>query len=312
MKIYKDKSEIKFDKNTVLTIGTFDGLHLGHANLLNEVVKRAAETNSRSFVVTFEPHPRVVVSANANIKLLTCMDVKIPLFERMGIENLYIINFTKEFSGLGFDTFVEEYLVKRIGVKHIVLGHDHKFGKDRAGDESKMRLLGEKFDFDITTIPAISKEDKIISSTLIRDLIEKGEVGAAAKFLGRYYEIPGEVVDGVKRGRLLGFPTANIKPKSDNLLIPANGVYVMKCDVEGKTLYGVMNIGVRPTFGDVNSVQLEVHIFDFNEDIYGKDITLHFLKRLRPEKKFESKEELIYQINKDKKDALRFLGSLIN
>ncbi|GJQ64784.1 MAG: riboflavin biosynthesis protein [Melioribacteraceae bacterium] len=312
MKIYKDYSEIKFDKNTVISIGTFDGLHLGHANLLNEVVKRASDNNSRSFVVTFEPHPRVVVSESGKVKLLTCMDVKIPLFEKMGIDNLYVINFTKEFSRLGFDAFVEEYLVKRIGVKHIVLGHDHKFGKDRAGDESKMRLLGEKFDFEITTIPAITKEDKIISSTLIRNLLESGETGEAKKFLGRYYEIPGEVVDGVKRGRLLGFPTANIKPKSDNLLIPANGVYVVKCDVEERTLYGVMNIGLRPTFGDVNSVQLEVHIFDFHEDIYGKDITLNFLKRLRPEKKFESKEELIYQINKDKKDALRFLGSIIN
>lgn len=312
MKIYTDSSNIDFNQNTVLTIGTFDGLHLGHADLLYKVVKKAGETGSRSFVVTFEPHPRVVVSKNYKMKLLTLPEEKIPLFEQIGIDNLYIINFTSAFSQLGFDTFVEEYLVKKIGVKHIVLGHDHKFGKDRSGDENKMRELGEKFGFDITTIPAIKKNDQIVSSTLIRNLLEHGEVGEAAKYLGRYYALPGEVVDGVKRGRLLGFPTANVKPVNEDSLVPAKGVYVVKCAVENKELYGVMNIGLRPTFGDTDSIQLEVHIFDFNEEIYGKDITLYFLKRLRSEKKFESKEELIYQINRDKKDALRFLGSLIN
>lgn len=312
MNIYTDSSNIEFNKNTVLTIGTFDGLHAGHANLLEEVVKKAGETGARSMVVTFNPHPRTVVAGGKEVKLLTTPEEKIPLFEMMGIDDLYVINFTREFSQLGFDTFVEDYLVKKIGVSHIVLGHDHRFGKNRSGDEFKMRDLGVKFDFGITTIPAIKINDKIVSSTLIRELLETGDIKEAKTYLGRYYTLPGVVVDGVKRGRLLGFPTANIKPVDETKVVPGRGVYVVRCLIEDKVLYGIMNIGLRPTFGDTNEIQLEVHLFDFNEDVYGKNINLEFLKRLRSEQKFSSKEELIFQINKDKKDALRFLGSIIN
>ncbi len=312
MKIYTDNTQIVKDSNTVVTIGTFDGVHLGHRKILSETAKKAAEYGGRNFLITFHPHPRAVVSENYKMKLLTTTEEKVKLLERYGIENVYVINFTKEFAKLSSEDFVREIICNKIGAKHLVIGYDHKFGKDRKGDEHLLQELGEKFDFDVSAIPPVEMDGEIISSTLIRRNLLAGKVQKANKMLGREYSIEGKVVKGSMRGRTLGFPTANIEVDSEEKLIPSNGVYVVKVKVREEIKFGLLNIGFRPTFGNGEELFIEVHIFDFDEEIYNFKLRIEFLEYLRPEIKFKGKEELIRQINKDKEEAINFVSNLVN
>ncbi len=312
MNIYTDNSQIEKNKNTIITIGTFDGVHRGHRNILNLVVEKAKSFNGRSLVITFDPHPRTVVSKTADIGLLTGLDEKIEIFDEIGIENLLVVKFTKEFSQLSYEEFIEDWLIKKVGVKHIVIGYDHKFGKNRGGDEIKLRSSGNKFGFDVSTVSSISIGDETISSTKIRNSLLEGDLEKANNYLGRNYLISGKIVEGANRGKLIGFPTANINPDQKEKIVPKKGVYVVSAILDSTNYFGVMNIGVRPTFDNSQITVIEVHIFDFNRSIYGEKIKVKFLKRIRDEKKFESKEELIEQIKKDKKESIDFISTLVN
>lgn len=312
MNIFTDISQIKREVNTVVTIGTFDGIHQGHLKILNTVRELAAENSGRNFVITFDPHPRKVVGNNSKIELLTTLDEKIKIFENAGIENLLIIKFTKDFSQTSYDDFIEEIICKQIGTNHIVIGYDHKFGKGRDGNEQKLNDLGESCGFKVSVVGPVSIGSEIISSTVIRKALLNGDLDKANTFLAANYSFSGKVVEGCKRGRTLGFPTANIDVFDKDKLIPANGVYLTKVYLEDAVKFGIMNIGVRPTFENELGIVLEVHLIDFSKFIYGENLKVEFLLRIRDEKKFESKEDLIYQINEDKNEALRLIDSLVN
>lgn len=300
MKIYTEVSEIEKNKKTVVTVGSFDGLHLGHFKILNKVKEVVERTNGASCIVTFEPHPRFVLSQNFDLKILTSLDEKKEILEKAGIENLFVINFTKDFSQLTSDEFIKQFIVEKTGASHMVIGHDHKFGKDRLGDVEKLRAVGKLYNFDVTDVPPESMNGVIISSTKIRNALAEGNIERANLFLGRNYSLSGLIVVGAQRGRLLGFPTANIQLHEPKKAVPMNGVYAVVCKLDDEKHFGIMNIGYRPTFENIHELVLEVHLLNFNRNIYGKSLKVDFLKRLRSEKKFESKEALIHQIEIDK------------
>ena len=298
MKIFTDISEVEGKKKAVVTVGTFDGIHKGHTDIINFVVEEAKKENAESFVVTFEPHPRIVVS-DKEIKVLTTFEEKVALFEKLNVQNLLVINFNAEFAEINYEDFVKTYLLRKINASHIVIGHDHHFGKGRGGNEDKLISLAKALNFSLTAVSPVNVDGFLVSSSKVRNALEEGDLELANLLLGRNYNMNGIVVEGVQRGRELGFPTANIEPLSRNKLIPKSGVYAAKCRINNTVYYGVLNVGKRPTFELQDKVFIELHLFDFDNDIYSKQVELEFVKRLRDEKKFSSKEELIGQINKD-------------
>lgn len=313
MNIFTDRSEIKLDKKAVVTVGSFDGLHRGHLKILEELISTAKKNNETSVVVTFDPHPRSVLSQFSEVNILTSLDEKKMILEKIGVENLMVIHFTREFSQLNSEEFIKKFLIEKLNASHIVIGHDHKFGKDRLGDENKLIEIGNQLGFTVSSVPAECHNDEIISSTKIRKFLLNGDLENANIFLGRNYSICGIVVKGAQRGRTLGFPTANVQVDDVKKAFPKVGVYVTKCFLSSEVKFGVMNIGYRPTFENKHELVPEVFILDFNRDIYGEKIRVEFVKRLRDEKKFNSKDELIHQIEEDKKEAEQIaLQSKIN
>lgn len=308
MKILSDKNDKQKLKNTCVTIGTFDGLHIGHQIILSVLSNIAKQKNLQSTVVSFDPHPRKVIAKNDDIKILTTLDEKQEILKQLGTENFYLINFTEKFSEQTSEEFVKNFIVDRFDAKHVVVGHDHKFGKDRGGNADALRKLGEKYGFDVTSVDAVKLNNEIVSSTIIRQALIEGDIERANTFLGRSYTMQGEVVAGAKRGRILGFPTANLGMRNSDKLIPQTGVYAVGCDLNGEDLHGVMNIGYRPTFADTTELVPEVHLFNFNRIIYGEILKINFIKKIRHEKKFASKDELISQIELDKKAAAKILA----
>ncbi len=312
MNYYTDISHIEHNKNTFVTLGTFDGIHLGHINILKTLIKKANELNCRNFVITFEPHPRTVISTDYNMQILTNLEEKKELFEKMNVENLLVINFTDEFSQIKSEDFIKKFVCDKIGTKHIVIGYDHKFGKNRRGDENKLRLLGDQLGFGVTTVEAVEIQGDPISSTKIRQALLNGDLQKANDYLGRYYSFTGSVVHGANRGKSTGFPTANIELFDRLKLIPADGVYVVRCILGEQSYFGLLNIGSRPTFEADSEIVVEVHLLDFNAKIYNRPIKVEIIHRIRDERKFESKEKLIHQIEEDKKFAVELIGKLIN
>lgn len=300
MKVYNDLFLIEKNDNTIITIGTFDGVHLGHQEIFNVLINKSKNNGCRSFVITFEPHPRLVIQPNSDLKFLTTFEEKVEILRNMGIDNLLVIPFTKEFSELTSEEFFRKYILDGTGIKKMVIGYDHRFGKGRDGDEQKIRELGTANNFEVQKTDAVTVNETVVSSSKIRNALFEGGVKTASQMLGRNYSFAGKVVVGDKRGRELGFPTANIQPENELKQIPKNGVYAVKVFLEERTFDGVMNIGLRPTFKETKVVLSEVHILNFNEDIYGKHIRIEFIERIRDEKKFGSKEELIKQIEIDK------------
>ncbi len=311
MRILKSVEDIEKEKRSVLTIGTFDGVHAGHKNIFAKLKSYAQKNDLLDIVVTFEPHPRTVVS-DFDIKLLTTLEEKCEFLNSLGVSNLLVLDFTKRFSQQSSEEFIVNYVKKSLNAQHIIIGHDHKFGKDRGGNENNLIKLGEKLGFSVEIVEPVSRNGNVVSSTQIRTSLQEGDLVKASDLLGRNYCFRGEVVKGVSRGTILGFPTANIEVKNKQKLIPKNGVYIVECIVKSRKVFGVMNIGVRPTFSDTKEVIIEVHLIEFKEDIYGDKIRVSLLKRLRDEKKFESKEELIYQIERDKRKAIQYIGAIIN
>ena len=303
MNVFTDSSENINIKNAVVTVGSFDGLHLGHLKILDEVKNAAAEKKGSTVVVTFEPHPRSVLSKDFDLRILTDLEEKKEILEKAGIENLMVINFTNEFSHLTSDEFIRKFIVGKFAASRMVIGHDHKFGRDRLGDVVKLSELGRSNNFDVTEVPPLSMGGQIISSTKIRNALYAGDIERANLFLGRNYSLSGKIVVGAQRGRTLGFPTANLSPFDAAKAIPKNGVYIAKCFFENESRIGIMNIGHRPTFENKTEIVLEVHILNFSGDIYGKPMKVEFIKRLRDERKFDSKESLIIQLEADKREA---------
>jgi riboflavin kinase / FMN adenylyltransferase len=298
MKIYRDLSQIKEPfPNACVTIGNFDGVHLGHQLLFGEVVQRAYRCNGTSVAVTFDPHPLQVLRPEG-IKLISNCDQKTELIEHSGIDVLVIIPFSMKFAGITAHHFVDDILRKTIGVKELVVGYDYAFGKGRVGNIDFLRKQGEEKGFSVTVVDAHYEQDMLVSSTKVRELVADGRMADARTLLGRYYQIRGEVQLGQQRGgKEIGFPTANLSMEKEDL-IPKMGVYVCQAICDGKCYGGVLNIGVNPTFGEDRLVA-ETHIFDFNQDIYGKPIKVNLLRFLRSEKKFSGIEELSAQIAKD-------------
>ncbi len=310
MNVFYNINEISKDKNTVLTVGTFDGVHLGHQKIINEVIYQSVENNCRNLVITFDPHPQVVLSKDNSIKILTTLEEKIEYLSYLSIQNVLVINFTKEFSQINFKTFVEEYLINKIGLHTIVVGTDHHFGKNREGNSEVLSQLGKIFGFNVIKVEPLILDDQKISSTRIRKTLLNGNVLLANRMLGKKYVIKGKVVKGNHRGTIVGFPTANIELENKDKLIPARGVYFVEVDLKEKSFYGMMNIGYRPTFNNTNELMLEVHIFYFDGNIYDEQISVRFIEKLRDEKKFNSIEELRNQLQIDKQECFKRIDEI--
>jgi riboflavin kinase/FMN adenylyltransferase len=297
MQVIRGVKKIEHD-NTVITIGNFDGVHLGHQKLFDFVKRKAKQINGKSIVITFNPHPIKVLFKDHPLKLITTLEDKIKLIEKCGIDITICIPFTLEFAQIEAEDFVSKILLDKFNAKWIIVGYDYRFGKNRRGDREMLKKLADVYGFKVTVVRAYKKRGKILSSTAVRNALMEGNIKEANLFLGRAYHIDGEVIKGAGRGSsILGYPTANILPKQE--IIPKEGVYVVKVTIkEGLTFKGVANIGRNPTFGNTN-LSYEVHILNFKEDLLGKIIRVHFIERLRDEKKFTSSEELKNTIAQD-------------
>ncbi len=296
MRIYTPK-DFPLSFETVIAIGSFDGIHLGHKALFEEAKSLSIILNAEPLIVTFDPHPRSVLFPEANFKLLTTLEEKFYLLSELGVKNIALIPFTRALSELSADLFVQEYIVDNLRAKGVVVGFNFRFGKGRQGDVEYLKELSKKYNFTFKAVPPVILDGIVISSSVIRSLIEKAQIETANKLLGRPYFLIGKVVKGRGRGKHLGYPTANIEVSSLKLLPPA-GVYAVWVLINGKRFKGALNIGKRPTFEE-KEISIEVHIFNFDKDIYGETLKIEFIKHIREEKKFSSIEELKTQIEKD-------------
>ena len=310
MAVFYNTDDLKSFNNAVITIGTFDGVHLGHLTILQQVVAHAKELGGESIVLTFEPHPRKLLFPNQPIRIITPLEEKIKLITQAGIDHVFVVPFTTSFAALSAEAYIKDFLVKYLHPKGIVIGYDHQFGHDRAGNIKLLQAYENQLGFKVYEIPAKQIEDAAVSSTKIRNSLTAGNVTDANKMLGRQYSLKGSVVSGAQLGRTLGFPTANVKPSDAEQIIPGNGVYAIKAIVGTETFYGMINIGIRPTVSNELSLHIEAHLFDFNKDIYNQEIEIVFAERLRDEQRFPSLDVLKEQLGHDAIHAKRALGIL--
>ncbi len=309
MKIFKDLSTYKSNKKTFVTLGTFDGIHLGHQKVIKNLVENATLNNASSVLVTFFPHPKMVLQSNTNIKLINTIDERIELLKKTGLELLVIQKFTEEFAEQTALNFVKTILVNKLNISKLVIGYDHQFGKNRDGDFKQLVTYGKTLNFKVQEIAQQDIDDSAVSSTKIRKAIENGEIEKATKYLGYHFMLTGNVVSGKNLGEKLGFPTANLNIKESYKLIPKTGAYVVKSEIENSTVFGMMNIGYRPTVKGENQT-IEIHFFDFNKDLYNKTIQIDVITFLRDEQKFDSVENLKNQLQKDKEKSLKIINGL--
>lgn len=309
LRIFNSINDFASRKKTIVTLGTFDGVHIGHSAILDKICKVAQQENLESVILTFFPHPRLIVSDNYDIKLLNTIDEKSVLLEKKGIQNFIIHPFDKTFSELSPREFVTQVLVEKLNIQKIIIGHDHKFGKDRAADFNDLINFGKEFGFEVEEISAQQINEVSVSSTKIRNSLLEGNVSLANDYLGYPYVLTGNVVKGNQLGRTIGFPTANVEIPEEYKLIPKNGVYVVTVTIENKIVFGMMNIGIKPTLGE-NKLTIEVHLLNFDKDIYNQKIQVNILKRLRDEQKFESFESLKEQLEIDKQNTIQYFENL--
>tara|TARA_B100000497_G_C7675351_1_gene407929 strand:+ start:328 stop:1254 length:927 start_codon:yes stop_codon:yes gene_type:complete len=304
MRVFKNLEELPKFKNTVITIGTFDGVHKGHQKILKRITDIAQSINGESILITFYPHPRFVLQpGNKDLKLLNTLDEKISLLENFGLDNLVVTPFSKGFSQMPALTYIKDFLVENFQPNTIVIGYDHHFGFNRSGDIDLLKEYQKVFQFQVEQISKETIEDIAISSTKIRKALLAGDIETSTHLLGHPYQLSGYVIKGEQIGRTLGFPTANIQLTVNYKLIPKTGVYAVMIHIQGENYKGMLNIGFRPTV-EGNSKTIEVNIFDFNKNIYGEEISITLVKRLRDEKKFKNLEALKKQITSDKKETL--------
>lgn len=307
MKIYENIASFPLVNNPVVTIGTFDGVHIGHKAIFDKMKEEAAKIGGETVVITFYPHPRIVLGLNnSQLHFINRQNKKIELLEKAGIDHLIIIKFTREFSLKTSDEFIDGLVIQTIKPAIVVIGYDHHFGKNREGNFELLQKYSNKYGFKLLQVEAQSIDEVTVSSSKIRKLLEAGNVKEANALLGYVYSISGKVVRGKSIGKDIGFPTANIETGDEYKLIAAVGVYACLIEYKGKMYKGMSNIGFRPTI-DHGDLTIEVNIFDFDQQIYNEEITIYFVERLRNEKKFESLDALVEQLHKDKKQTLLLL-----
>lgn len=313
MNIFNSINDFSCSKKTVLTLGTFDGVHIGHTKILEKVTQNTEATASgskyESLVLTFFPHPRMVLKGQSDVKLLNTISEKIELLEKLGVQNLVIHPFDETFSQLTAEEFVKNVLVDRFHIQKIIIGHDHRFGRNRTANIDDLITFGKQYDFEVEQISVQEIKDVSISSTKIRKALTDGNMALANEYLGYNYFLTGTILKGKQLGRTIGFPTANLHIEEDYKLIPRNGAYVVKSIFNQKIVFGMMNIGYNPTVGEGN-LSIEIHYFDFDADLYDQKIAVSLLEYLRPEKKFDSVTLLQEQLAKDVDSARDYLNIL--
>lgn len=310
MNVFPSISEFNSTKKTIVTIGTFDGVHIGHQKIIEKLIQETKKADCESLILTFFPHPRMVLNGSSSIKLLNTINEKSSLLEKMGLDNLVVHPFDKKFSNLSAKEFVKTILVDSFNIKKIIIGYDHRFGNNRAANIDDLISFGKKYDFEVEQISAQEIDSVSVSSTKIRDAITDGNMIVANEFLGYDYILSGKIITGKQLGRTIGFPTANIKIEENYKLIPKNGVYIVKSHLQEKTVFGIMNIGLNPTVNG-EDLSIEVHFLDFDADLYNKNITVSVIARIRDEQKFTSIDLLKAQIQEDKNYAISFIKKRI-
>ena len=311
MMVFNDIAQVRNIPNAVVTIGTFDGVHIGHQAIFRKMRELAENIDGQTVVVTFSPHPRQVLNIDStNLRFICTEEEKLKRIEQFGIDNVVIITFTKEFARTPSEDFIKNFIIERIKPSYIVVGYDHHFGKNRMGDFDQLTQLGQQFSFKVERVEAQDVDEVAVSSTKIRHALAIGDVATANRLLGYPYSVTAEVVRGNMIGRTIGFPTANLELPKEYRLINNAGVYTCLVDLNGTTYKAMANIGKRPTIGDRDDDNfiIEVNIFDFDQDIYGQHITVRFLDRIRSEVKFNGLEELKAQLNQDRERAKMMLG----
>ena len=307
MEVYKQLDSIPFTNGNVVTIGTFDGCHRGHQDIIKKVTSHANSTDGKSVIITFDPHPRHVLQTKDKLPILMHIDKKLEIFKSLGLDIALIIPFDKNFSKMDASTFLKTIIIDNFDPDSIIVGYDHHFGFNRDGSPDFLKEFGLNNGFEVQIVGPVSDENVIISSTHIRELIRNGYVRRASFELGWVFGFKAKVVHGSGRGAELGFPTANFIPEEENQLVPANGVYFIRGRINGENLYGMCNLGVRPTFNETDFV-MEVHFFDLSSnDIYGMLIVVEFLERIRDEKRFSNPEELKKQLIRDKDTCIKLM-----
>ena len=309
MKIYQSTINFSTNRKTIVTIGTFDGVHIGHQSILKKLIHSAREQKNESIVLTFFPHPRMVLQQDSSIKLLNTVDEKATLLEKFGLDYLIIQPFDETFSNMLAEDFVKNVLVDKLNIHKIIIGHDHRFGKNRIADINDLIDFGKKYNFEVEQISAQDIDEITISSTKIRKALLDGKIKLANQFLGYSYFISGYVIEGKKIGRTINFPTANIQINESYKLLPKNGVYVISSIINNVLYFGMMNIGKNPTIGE-NQQSIEVHFFELNENIYNKNLQISILEHIREEQKFNSLTELKAQLERDKLFSLNYIQNL--
>lgn len=305
MNIFTTIKDFKSDRPTTVTLGTFDGVHLGHKKIIERLTKFSPSENT-SLVLTFFPHPRMVLQGDSELKLLNTIDEKASLLEKAGLENLIIHPFDQSFSELTAEEFVKNILVDQFNIGKIIIGHDHRFGRNRSADIHDLTAFGKKYHFDVEQISAQEIDEVSISSTKIRNALHDGNIALANEYLGYSYFLTGTIVKGKQLGRTIGFPTANLKIDQNYKLIPKNGVYIVKSSIDGKIVYGMMNIGTNPTVNGQTQT-IETNFLDFDADLYDKNLTIELLHRIRSEEKFESLDALKNQLAQDKQTTQNYI-----
>ncbi len=310
MSIFTDIAQLPDFRDTMLTIGTFDGVHLGHRVILDKLVRHAQAENRESVLITFEPHPRKLLFPDQPLQLLTPLDKKLELITAAGIQHIVVVPFTREFAAMDARAYVTDFLIANFRPAGIVIGYDHHFGHDRTGNIRLLEELQETFGFRVHEIPAQVIDDAAVSSTKIRKALQSGNVKDASEMLGRPYSLSGSVESGAHRGRTIGYPTANIAPDCSEQLIPATGVYAVQVIWQEQLYNGMLNIGYNPTVTTEHIRRIEVHLFDFGRDIYGASLEIRFIARLRDEVRFDSLESLKLQLQKDEQASRSILPTL--
>ncbi|MCJ7812688.1 bifunctional riboflavin kinase/FAD synthetase [bacterium] len=291
-----------------MTVGTFDGIHLGHQYIIQELVRRSQEKKDRSVLVTFHPHPQSIIrQKNDSMQLLTPLDEKLTILENFNLDVVLIIPFTKKMLDMEPETFIHDVLVQHVGVYEFIIGYNHAFGRERRGDVELINALGKRYHFSVDVVNPVQVEGDIISSTKIRQMLSEGAVSKVNRYLGRNYRLEGVVKKGNNRGQKFGFPTANIDVIGEQKVIPKNGVYAVLVTIEGDQYLGMTNIGYRPTV-DGKHLEIEVHVHNFSGNLYHKHIQIEFIQRIRDEKQFESVDALVLQIERDRVSSIEMLS----
>jgi len=304
----KNIEAYKSKESTVVTIGTFDGVHIGHQKIIKHLINTGKKEGLNSVILTFFPHPRMVLQKDSNIKLINTIDERSEILKDLGLDYLLIKEFTKDFSRLSAEEFVKDLLVDKLNAKKVIIGYDHRFGRNRNADINDLKTYGNLFGFDVEEISVQDIDDVAVSSTKIRNALSEGDVVKANSFLGYNFMLSGTVVKGKALGRQISYPTANILIEENYKLIPKQGAYIVSSIIDDSLVYGMMNIGINPTVNG-NKETIEVHFLNYSEDIYNKKIQIDLLERIRDEKKFESVEALKNQLAKDKQTTLDYIAN---